>query len=57
MKDLVIRVTPRTKRRVKTALKVAVFGMGVYFLLWKPKLFFLWLLPGVPPPGPFGGAS
>lgn len=29
--------------------------VGAVVLYWGgPKLFALWLLPGVPPPGPFG---
>jgi hypothetical protein len=30
-----------------------VIGAGV-LLIGGPKLFALWLIPGVPPPGPFG---
>lgn len=30
-----------------------VVGTAV-FLIGGPKLFALWLAPGVPPPGPFG---
>lgn len=48
-------LTRRQKRMAKTAFHVAIWGSGLYFLLFKPKLFLLWLIPGVPPPGPFGG--
>lgn len=49
-----MKLTRREKRIAKTAIKVAIWGSGLYFLLFKPKLFLLWLIPGVPPPGPFG---
>lgn len=35
--------------------QVFLVGIGVaVFFIGGPKLFALWLIPGIPPPGPFG---
>lgn len=54
---MTLRVSKKTKKTLKTAAAIAIWGSGLYFLLFKPKLFLLWLIPGVPPPGPFGGGG
>lgn len=33
---------------------IATLALGAYIAVKKPILLIPWLIPGVPPPGPFG---
>lgn len=41
-------------RRPVRRAALAMLGIGVLFFVASRKLFVAWLVPGVPPPGPFG---